>query len=113
MGMLASVLSILLVGCPLPWDADDEKGEEETGSTPECPYDIESFCLYEFGGPCPTYEEAAAMTCNGYHFDTTGAGTAPSVTDGHEECPDPIVSCKDEDDPNVRTRIYFPGMGDS
>jgi hypothetical protein len=84
-------------------------GEEAT----PCPQSIESFCAYEFGGPCPTFEEAAAMTCDGYHFDVTGGGTPPSVSEGGASCSDPIVSCTDPDDPNLRTRMYFFGTGSS
>lgn len=87
---------------------------DETGDTgpPPCPYDVASFCAYEFGGDCPTYEEAAAMSCDGYHFDPTGTtGAAPNTTDGHEECRYPIVSCHDASDSNIRTRIYFESSG--
>jgi len=78
-----------------------------------CPYDVETFCLFEFGGACPTYEQAAAMTCDGYHFDPTGStGEAPITTDGHEECPYPIVACHVDYDVNIRTSMFFNGVGD-
>lgn len=79
-----------------------------------CPDDIASFCEYEFGGSCPTYEEAAGMTCEGIHFDPSGgSGTAPTVGDGTDACSRPVVSCSEGGDSNRTTRIYFRDVGAS
>ncbi|MDP2307679.1 MAG: hypothetical protein Q8P18_16770 [Pseudomonadota bacterium] len=95
-------------GCVHSDDKLDDSGDTGTG----CPHDIESFCAFEFGGACPTYEEAAAMTCDGYHFDPTGsAGPAPVATDGYPECPAPKVGCGVYYDINLRTLLFFESMG--
>jgi hypothetical protein len=100
---------VLLVGCP----GGSEKPEDtsDTAYFP-CPHDVASFCAYEFGGDCPTYEEAAAMTCDGYHFDPTGtSGTAPRTGDGSETCMYPSVGCHVDYDPNLETSLYFTSQG--
>lgn len=78
-----------------------------------CPYDLVSFCLREFGGPCPTFDEAAAMTCDGYHFDPGGAGAdTPNFGDGTKDCPLAAVGCSGDAGTNLRTSLYFSGTGD-
>lgn len=84
---------------------EGKPADSEDSSTPGCPSDLQSFCEYEFGGPCPTFQEAEDMTCDGYHFDTTGSGTpAESFSHPEDECP-PRVVCMGG--PNERTRLYF------
>lgn len=88
---------------------------KDTDETPRerCPYgNLEGYCAYEFGGPCPTYEEAAAKFCDLYHFDLTGTSTTPAeATAGGKECSFPAVECHHPTDPNVRTRFFFDDVG--
>lgn len=105
---VAVVCGLLAAGCPLPDGKDGESSE--TGLV--CPRDVDSFCEYEFGGACPTFEEAAAMTCDGYHFDPAGkAGEPPTTTDGDEGCSYPIVGCAADDASGQRTALFFTGQG--
>lgn len=80
-------------------------GKVDDSATAACPSDLASFCEYEFGGACPTFDEASEMTCDGYHFDASGGGTpAESRSNPEDECP-PRVMCMV--DSLVRTRLYF------
>ncbi|MDP2308174.1 MAG: hypothetical protein Q8P18_19295 [Pseudomonadota bacterium] len=61
------------------------------------------------GGPCPTFDEAKALTCDGHRFAASGGGTAARWSEREEDdCP-PIVSC---DEGLLFTRLWFASNGD-
>lgn len=106
------LLSCVSLECGEGTEEVDGECVLEEGDIPECPWDIESFCLYEFGSECPNFAQASAMTCDGYHFDPSGStGEPPFTSDGGGACSDLTVSCGDDTDPNIRTRIYFEPNG--
>jgi hypothetical protein len=109
---LAGARVLLLAACAQGYVQGDASKDSGTTGERECPQGVEGYCAYEFGGACPTYEEAAVMSCRDYHFDPTGSSGDPVVaTDGDEDCSFPLVTCNGDDDPNLRTRFNFDGMG--
>lgn len=96
---------LLFAGC-----LDGDKAPLDSGETggPSCPTDLESYCELEFGGPCPTFSEAAALTCDGYHFAPAGEGEAVSA--GEEiDCSQLTVACYPER--NIWSRLWFKPAG--
>lgn len=77
--LVGASLVVVLIGCPNPSKDEDDTAEPEN----ECPTrDIDAFCEWEFGTPCPTLEVASTFTCDGYRFRTDGVGTPVELGDG-------------------------------
>lgn len=87
--------------------AGTEKEPDTAG--PICPMSTEEFCEAEFGGPCPTYDEATALFCDGVHLTTVDTGKPVLFSDGNTSCDNPQVSCNPES--GVYTRLYFEADG--
>ena len=79
--------ALLLAAC-------SRESPAQPDTAPACPVDLASFCAYEFGGECPTFDEAAAMSCDDFHFASAGEGDhEPRSGDGDEWCWAAIVLC--------------------
>lgn len=88
--LVSASLAVVVVGCPSPSKTEDDTAEPEN----ECPArDIDAFCEWEFGTPCPTLEVASTFTCDGYRLQGDGSGTPAEVGDG---CQGPLVLCSEQ-----------------
>lgn len=96
----------LLAGC-----LDGSKMPHDSGETSDhsCATDLTSYCELEFGGPCPTFSEASAMTCEGYHFAPAGEGEPVSAGE-QMDCSELTVTCSPER--NIRSRLWFRSAGE-
>lgn len=106
MRIVCLVLTCWSIGCgSAPKDEDTAAGGD-TAPRAECPQSMEDFCRIEFGGPCPTLEEASEFECDGVHMNAEGVGYSATVGAPTEECDFARVSCF-PDESDSETILFF------
>jgi hypothetical protein len=103
-------LILLALACFLPFGFPEDTAPEPLS----CDGSVETFCEYEYGGACPTYDDASQWTCDDYQLlpDDSGPEAAGAWWgEREEECAEGSVYCNGADDPNLRTWLFYDRSG--